>query len=84
MKLLPIWKERVQDVELEPAANRISYGLKKSPRYYSVKTNFIETVDDAQSMLDFALQRPLLPRGEDCHPDLWSAVPFFFPFTGIF
>ena len=65
MKLLPIWNERVQDVELEPAVNRISYGLKKSPRYYAMKTNFIETVDDAQAMLDFALQRPLSHIGFD-------------------
>ena len=51
MKLLSIWNERVQNVELEPEVNKISYGLKKSPRYYAMKTNFIETIDDAQAML---------------------------------
>jgi DNA polymerase-1 len=65
MKLLPIWEERVKDVAQEPAVNRISYGLKKSPRYYAMRTNFIETVDDGQAMLDFALQRPLSHIGFD-------------------
>ena len=65
MKLLPIWNERVQDVELEPKVNRISYGLKKSARYFAMKTNFIETLDDAQAMVDFALQRPLSHIGFD-------------------
>jgi DNA polymerase-1 len=66
MKLLPTWKERVQDVELDPAGScRNSYGLKKSPRHYATKTNFIETVDEAQAMVDFALQRPLSHIGFD-------------------
>lgn len=65
MKLLPTWKERVQDVELESVGSRISYGLKKSPRYYAMKTNLIETVNEAQAMLDFALQRSLSHIGFD-------------------
>ena len=65
MKLLRTWKERVHDVYLEPEGNRISYGLKKSPRYYAMQTNFIKTVDEAQAMLDFAMQRPLSHIGFD-------------------
>ena len=65
MKLLPAWNERVQTVEQETAVNRISYGLMKSPRHYALKTNFVETFDEAQAMLDFALQRPLSHIGFD-------------------
>jgi len=65
MKLLPAWNERVQHVKLKPEVNRVTYGLKKSPRYYAMQNNFIETVDAAQSMLDFALQRPLSHIGFD-------------------
>ena len=65
MKLLSIWNERVQDALSETRGRRISYGLQKSPRYYARKTNFIDTVDGAQAMLDFALQRPLSHIGFD-------------------
>ncbi len=65
MKLLPPWNERVQEVEPEPVTHRIDYGLKKSPRYYAMKTNFVDSLDDAQAMLDFALQRPLSHIGFD-------------------
>lgn len=65
MKLLTCWNERIQDAKQEPAAKRISYSLKKSPRYYAMKTNFIETADEARVMLDFALQRPLSHIGFD-------------------
>ncbi len=65
MELLPIWKERVQDAEQKPAAGRISYGLRKSPRYYAKKTHFIEAIADARAMVDFALQRPLSHIGFD-------------------
>ena len=65
MKVLPIWEERLQKVELEPIVQRIEYGLKKSSGYYSMKTNFVETIDEAQAMLDFALQRPLSHIGFD-------------------
>ena len=65
MKLLPVWNKRVQDTKPEPEVKRISYGLMKSPRYYAMKTNFIETFDDAQAMLDLALQRPLSHIGFD-------------------
>jgi DNA polymerase-1 len=71
MTLLPIWKERIQDVEQEPGTNRISYGLKKSPRYYAMKINFTETVDEVQAMLDFALQRPLSHIGFDSEFGYW-------------
>jgi DNA polymerase-1 len=65
MKLLPVWNERIQDAEQEPEVKRISYGLKKSSRYYAMQTKFIETFDDAQAMLDLALQRPLSHIGFD-------------------
>jgi|GEM_PF-770883 len=65
MRLLPIWKERVEAIEHETKVQQVSYVLKKSPRYYAVKTSFIETVDKAQDMLDFALQRPLSHIGFD-------------------
>lgn len=65
MKLLPCWNERVQEVDLESISNFISYGLKKSPRYYAMKINFIETLKDARAMLDVALQRPLSHIGFD-------------------
>ena len=65
MKLLPTWSERVQDAEPDPDGSHISYGLKKSPRYYAMQTNFIETVEEAQAMVDFALQRPLSHIGFD-------------------
>lgn len=65
MKLLPTWNERVQNAEPDPDGSRISYGLKKSPRYYAMKTNFIETVDEAKAMVEFALQRPISHIGFD-------------------
>ena len=65
MKLLPTWNDRVHEIEPEPAIRRIDYGLKKSPRYYAKKTNFVDTFDKAQDMLDFALQRPLSHIGFD-------------------
>ena len=52
-------------MELVPVASRVSYGLKKSPRYYATKTNFIETVDQARGMLDLAFQRPVSHIGFD-------------------
>ena len=65
MKLLSSWHNRIQDVQLEPVGNRIKYSLKKSPRYYAIKTNFIDTLDGAETMLDFAMQRPLSHIGFD-------------------
>ena len=65
MKVLPIWEERLQKVEPEPIIKRIDYGLKKSSRYYAVRTNFVDTLDGAQAMLDFALQRPFSHIGFD-------------------
>jgi DNA polymerase-1 len=65
MELLPNWKERLQDVEPEPAIKRIGYGLKKSTKYYAKKTNLVDSLDDAQAMLNFALQRPLSHIGFD-------------------
>ena len=65
MELLPCWNERVQQVKTEPIIKRVDYGLKKSPRYYSEKTNFINSIDGAQAMLEFALQRPLSHIGFD-------------------
>ncbi len=65
MKLSPIWEKRIQKIEPEPASLRIDYGLKKSPRYYAGATRFVDTVDAAQAMLEFALQRPLSHIGFD-------------------
>jgi DNA polymerase-1 len=65
MELLPSWKERLRDIEPEAVFNRIDYGLKKSPKYYARKTNVVESADDAQAMLNFALQRPLSHIGFD-------------------
>jgi hypothetical protein len=65
MELLPNWKERLQDVEPEPVINRIEYGLKRSPRYYAMKTNVVDSLSDAEAMLAFALQRPLSHIGFD-------------------
>ena len=65
MKLLPAWNERLQELELEPVPRSVEYGLKKSARYYSAKTNFVDTLDGAQSMLDFAMQRPFSHIGFD-------------------
>ena len=65
MELLPCWNERVQEVKTEPIIKRVDYGLKKLPRYYSEKTNFINSIDGAQAMLEFALQRPLSHIGFD-------------------
>jgi DNA polymerase-1 len=55
----------MQDVETQPVVRPIDYGLKKSPRYYAMNTNYIESLDSAQAMLDFALQRPLSHIGFD-------------------
>ena len=65
MKVLPIWEERLQKVEPEPIVQRIEYGLKKSSGYYSMKTNFVETIDEAQAMGEFTSQRPLSHIGFD-------------------
>ena len=65
MKALPIWDERLQKISPEPVNKPIGYGLKKSVAYYSEKTNFIETLGDAQAMVEFASQRPLSHIGFD-------------------
>ena len=65
MELLSCWNERVQEVKSEPIVKRVDYGLKKLPRYYSEKTNFINSIEGAKSMLEFALQRPLSHIGFD-------------------
>ena len=65
MKVLPIWDERLQKISPEPVTCCIEYGLKKSSRYYAVRTNFVDTLDGAQAMLDFALQRPFSHIGFD-------------------
>ena len=65
MKLLPSWNERMQKVVPEPVVHSIDYGLKKSPQYYAMKTNFVESLDGAQAMLNFILQRPLSHIGFD-------------------
>jgi len=65
MKLLPIWNTRTEAAQRQPVINKTSCSLKKSPRYYAMKSNFIETSDQAQAMLDFALQRPLSHIGFD-------------------
>ena len=52
MKPLRIWNKRIQDMDMElvPVASRVSYGLKKSPRYYATKTNFILITYKAQPL----------------------------------
>jgi DNA polymerase I len=65
MKLLPAWNERVQEVEPEPIVRSIDYGLKKSTRYYAMKTHFVDSLEGAQAVLDLALQRPLSHIGFD-------------------
>jgi DNA polymerase I-like protein with 3'-5' exonuclease and polymerase domains len=65
MKLLPAWENRVQKVKSEPVARRMGYVLRKSPQYYAMKTKFVETLEGAQAMLDFAFQRPLSHIGFD-------------------
>jgi hypothetical protein len=65
MKLLSTWNERMQEVEPQPVIHRIDYGLKKSPRYYASKTNFVDSLDGVQAMLNFVLQRPLSHIGFD-------------------
>lgn len=65
MKLLPSWNERMQKVVPEPVVRSIDYGLKKSPRYYAMKTNFVDSLDGAQAMMNFVMQRPLSHIGFD-------------------
>ena len=65
MKLLPSWTERIRDAEFKQSAHLISYCIRKSTYYYSARKNFVETSEQAQSMLDFALQRPLSHIGFD-------------------
>ncbi len=65
MKLLQSWNERMQKVVPEPVVRSIDYVLKKSPQYYAMKTNFVESLDGAQAMLNFVLQRPLSHIGFD-------------------
>ncbi len=65
MKLLACWNVRLQEVKPDPDCRRIDYGLKKSPGYYAGQTNFVDCLDDAQAMLDFARQRPLSHIGFD-------------------
>jgi DNA polymerase I len=65
MKLLPAWNERLHAARPEPFSNRVRYCLKKSPQYYAMQTNFIDTLDGARAMVDFAQQRPLFRIGLD-------------------
>ncbi len=65
MELLPIYEKRVQEARPENPARKISYGPKKSPGYYALKNNYINSLGGAQTMLDFAMQRPLSHIGFD-------------------
>ncbi|NQU63615.1 MAG: hypothetical protein HQ517_04940 [SAR324 cluster bacterium] len=65
MELLPNLGDRMKIGREKPVSNRFSYSQRKSPRYYSEETKFIETIDRAQDMLHFALQRPLSHIGFD-------------------
>jgi len=65
MGLLPCWEERLQQVKPEPIIKRVDYSLKKMPQYYAEKTNFVDSLESAQAMLGFALQRPLSHIGFD-------------------
>jgi hypothetical protein len=55
----------MQEVEPEPVIRSIDYGLRKSPRYYARKINYVESLEDAKAMLNFVLQRPLSHIGFD-------------------
>jgi len=65
MKPLPTWNKRIEAVQEEPAACRNPYVLKKSPHYYAERITFVETIEQAQALLEFALQRPLSHIGFD-------------------
>ena len=65
MKPLKIWDKRLQEAESEPIKPETNSGLKKSPRYYAEKTNFVDTFKSAEAMLDFIMQRPISHIGFD-------------------
>ncbi len=65
MKLLPWIEERLQKVRLATEVRRLEYGLRKDPGYYTETPNFIDSLNGAHAMLEFALQRPLSHIGFD-------------------
>ena len=65
MNLLPIWSNRVAKSKAVETCTSFNVGLRKSRNYYAADCNFIETPEQAQGMLELALQRPLSHIGFD-------------------
>ena len=65
MKLLPIWEERLNNIEPQINRRDLSYILKKSVQYYSKDIKFVKTETEAKEMLAFLKQRPISHIGFD-------------------
>ena len=64
MNLLPIWIDRVAKSKAVETPNEFAFGFRKSRTYYAAESNFVETPEQAQGMLELA-QRPLSHIGFD-------------------
>jgi DNA polymerase-1 len=65
MELLPIWNERLKNIDPQINRRDLSYILKKSLQYYSNGIKFVKTRTEAKEMLAFLKQRSISHIGFD-------------------
>ena len=64
--LSPAWESLLAAVpEEDPQNTAPAWSLPKSTEYYSERIVYVQTADEAQGMLELALQRPLAAIGVD-------------------
>lgn len=64
MSVLPGWTERLNKVAADKPP-KAGYNLPKAPAYYAGRTTFVDSVEAAEGMTDYARQRPLSHIGFD-------------------
>jgi len=65
MPFLPGWNERIEQARTLPQIAVPPRMMPLAPRYFVNKINFVDSIDGAQRMLQFARQRPLSRIGWD-------------------
>ena len=64
MSVLPGWAERL-DKPVADKPRRVEYSLPKAPTFYAGRTTFVDTIEAAEAMAEYARQRPLSHVGFD-------------------
>ncbi len=65
MKLLPGWDKRLQEAEAIADITSNSFALRKSPQFYARSVHFVDTLQAARALVEFAQQRSLSHIGID-------------------